>query len=110
MFIASSNSHATWSAKACETTALYVYVYMCTCVRTHACTHTHPHTHTHTHMHTYTHVHAYVHMYIHVSRLHIKNKSDQWHNDYKCTCAYVCELMSMYVFLSTLVDVETNQV
>ena len=25
-------------------------------------------------------------------------------------CAYVCELMSMYVFLSTLVDVETNQV
>ena len=27
-----------------------------------------------------------------------------------CTCAYVCELMSMYVFLSTLVDVETNQV
>ena len=26
------------------------------------------------------------------------------------TCAYVCELMSMYVFLSTLVDVETNQV
>ena len=31
-----------------------------------------------------------------------------------CTCAYACayvyELMSMYVFLSTLVDVETNQV
>ena len=26
MFIASSNSHATWSAKVCETTALYVYV------------------------------------------------------------------------------------
>ena len=25
-------------------------------------------------------------------------------------CAYVCELMSTYVFLSTLVDVETNQV
>ena len=67
---------------------MYMYVCAYACARTHARTHAH----------------------IHVSRLHTKNKSDQWHNDYKCTCAYVCELMSMYVFLSTLVDVETNQV
>ena len=104
MFIVSSNSHATWSAKACETTALYVYVCMCICMRTHARTHTHAHTHAHIYSL------ACIHTYIHVSRLHTKNKSDQWHNDYKCTCTYVCELMSMYVFLSTLVDVETNQV
>ena len=116
MFIVSSNSHATWSAKACETTALYVYVCMCICVRTHTHTHTRTHTHTHTrtrthtHMHTYTHLHAYIRTYMCLDFIRTKNKSDQWHNDYKCTCAYVCELMSMYVFLSTLVDVETNQV
>ena len=85
---------------------MYMYVCAYACARMHACTHTHTHTRTHAHIYS----RACIHTYIHVSRLHTKNKSDQWHNDYKCTCAYVCELMSTYVFLSTLVDVEANQV